>query len=107
VGVHALIGATREGTTALYRETGWLPGYRPSPALAMVEKDPQLRIFLHILETSKHQRPTMAAQGYYMGALDRAVDNALYNKQTPEQALRQATRDTQRELDLTTAGEAN
>jgi maltose-binding protein MalE len=59
-------------------------------------------MFVQILEDTKHQRPVMPAQAFYMGALDRAVDRALYNKQTPKEALDQATRETQAELDLVT-----
>ncbi len=35
-----------------------------------------------------------------MGATDRAVDRTLYGKQTAQQAMDQATAETQRELDL-------
>lgn len=93
------LSATTEGTTAVFEEAGLLPGWKRSPVLAKVKNDPRLGMYVRILEEAKHQRPTMPAQAYYMGALDRAVDNALYGKQTPEQALREATEDTQRELD--------
>ena len=42
----------------------------------------------------------MPVQAYFMGALDRAVDRAIYGKQTPKESLDQATAETQRELDL-------
>ena len=42
----------------------------------------------------------MPAQAYYMGALDRAVDNALYGRMTPKEALERSEKETQRELDL-------
>ncbi len=94
------ICATSEGTAALSEEMGVLPGFRHSPAIAKVKRDPQLKMFVQILEESKHQRPVMPVQAYFMGALDRAVDRAIYGKQTPEEALNQATEETQRELDL-------
>lgn len=94
------ICATPEGTSALSEEMGVLPGFRRSPAIAKVKKDPQLKMFVQILEDSKHQRPVMPVQAYFMGALDRAVDRAIYGKQTPQEALNQATEETQRELDL-------
>ncbi len=94
------ICATPEGTSALSEEMGVLPGFRHSPAIAKVKKDPQLKMFVQILEESKHQRPVMPVQAYFMGALDRAVDRAIYGKQTPQESLNQATAETQRELDL-------
>jgi len=42
----------------------------------------------------------MPAQAYYMGALQRAVDAAIYGKKSPRQALVDARIETQRELDL-------
>ena len=57
-------------------------------------------MFLKILEECRHQRPVMPAQAYYMGALQRAVDDAIYGKKTPKQALIDARIETQRELDL-------
>lgn len=94
------ICATPEGTSALSEEMGVLPGFRRSPAIAKVKRDPKLRMFVKILEDSKHQRPVMPVQAYFMGALDRAVDRAIYGKQSPKEALDQATDETQRELDL-------
>jgi len=92
--------ATPEGTTAVYEETATLPGWRRSPVYAKLRTDPELGMFVKILEDAKHQRPTMPAQAYFMGALDRAVEAALYGKMTPKQALDRADHDTQRELDL-------
>lgn len=92
--------ATPEGTTAVYEETATLPGYRVSPIYRRIAEDPELGLFVKILRDAKHQRPTMPAQAYMMGALDRAVEAALYGKLTPQQALDRATDETQRELDL-------
>lgn len=92
--------ATPDGTSAVAEEVGLLPGYKRSPAIAKVKRDPKLRMFVKILEDSRHQRPVMPVQAFFMGALDRAVERALYDKQTPQQAMDQATAETQRELDL-------
>jgi len=93
--------ATDEGTTAAGRESGLFPGYRKSPYLRLAARRKNYASFLRILEECRHQRPVMPAQAFYMGALERAVDNALYGKMTPKEALHQATVETQRELDLT------
>ncbi|HOC31386.1 MAG TPA: ABC transporter substrate-binding protein [Armatimonadota bacterium] len=92
--------ATPEGTTASFEETDTLPGYRVSPVFDKIRNHPEIGEFVKILEAAKHQRPTMPAQAYYMGALDRAVDNALYGRMTPKEALERAEKETQRELDL-------
>ncbi len=92
--------ATDEGTTAAGRESGLFPGYRKSSYLQITRDKKNYGSFLRILEECRHQRPVMPAQGFYMGALNRAVDNALYGKMTPKAALDQATRETQEELDL-------
>ncbi len=94
------ICATPEGTAAATAEMGVLPGWRRSPAITKAKKNPRLRMFVRILEETKHQRPVMPVQAFFMGALDRAVERTLYGKQTPQQAMDQATAETQRELDL-------
>lgn len=94
------ICATPEGTTAATAEMGVLPGWRRSPAIAKAKKDPKLSMFVRILEETRHQRPVMPVQAFFMGALDRAVERALYGKQTAQQAMQQATEETQRELNL-------
>jgi len=60
--------------------------------------------FLRIMEECRHQRPVMPAQAFYMSALNRAVEYAIYGRMTPRQALKQAARETQAELDLRLAG---
>jgi ABC-type glycerol-3-phosphate transport system substrate-binding protein len=92
--------ADPEGTAIVGRKTGLFPGYRKSPYLAEVRGKPGYGMFLKILEECRHQRPVMPAQAYYMGALERAVDAAIYGKKSPRQALRDARIETQRELDL-------
>lgn len=88
------------GTTVVGRKAGLFPGYRKSPYLAEVRGKPGYGMFLRILEECRHQRPVMPAQAYYMGALQRAVDDAIYGKKSPRQALTDARIETQRELDL-------
>ena len=92
--------ADAEGTTIVAKETGLFPGYRKSPYLEAVRDKPGYGMFLKILEECRHQRPVMPAQAYYMGALQRAVDDAIYGKKSPRQALIDARIETQRELDL-------
>ena len=46
----------------------------------------------------------MPAQAFYMSALNRAVDYAIYGYKTPREALKQANDETQAELDLRIAG---
>jgi multiple sugar transport system substrate-binding protein len=88
-----------EGTTLVSRTLGSTPGYRKSPYLEEAGKDPRRKSFIEILENSKHQRPVMPAQAFYMGELERAVDDALYGKKTPAEALRDARFRTQEGLD--------
>jgi len=96
--------ATPEGTALVGRLIGLFPGYRPSPYLREVKGSKYDEIFLRILEETRHQRPVMPVQAYYMGALQRAVDSALYGRKTPKEALDLATAETQAELDLVLAG---
>lgn len=92
--------ADPRGTTVVAEKTGLFPGYRKSPYFARIRSKPGYGMFLRILEECRHQRPVMPAQAYYMGALQRAVDDAIYGKKTPKQALVDARIETQRELDL-------
>lgn len=92
--------ATPEGTTIVAEKAGLFPGYRNSPYFKRIAGKPGYGDFLNILEECRHQRPVMPAQAYYMGALQRAVDDAIYGKKSPKQALTDARIETQRELDL-------
>lgn len=96
--------ATKEGTNTAASVQSLLPGYKKSPYLEAIRHDPRLGIYVDILQECKHQRPVMPAQAYYMGALDRAVDFAIYGQKSPKQALRDARVETQHELDLRLAG---
>lgn len=93
-----------EGTKAAATIQGLFPGYADSPYFEDIKDKPGYGQFLEILRECRHQRPVMAAQGFYMTALGRAVDFAIYGKMTPRQALEQATRESQAELDLRLAG---
>ncbi len=91
--------ATDEGTDLGFTAQGQFPGYKKSPAFAKIQQDPQLKPFYEILVDTKHQRPVMPAQAFYASELQRAVDAAIYGEKTPQQALDEATANTQKELD--------
>lgn len=93
------------GTDISGREMGLMPGYRKSPAFDALKKSPGFDQFYRILLDCRHQRPVMPVQAYYMGALQRAVDAAIYGKKTPKQALDDATAETQAELDVVLKGQ--
>lgn len=79
--------------------TGTFPGYRNSPAFDLVAGNAKLEEFYRILRNTRHQRPVMPAQAFFMGALDRAVSDVLNELKTPEEALMFAQTETQKELD--------
>ena len=82
-----------------------MPGLRRSPAFADLKNRPGFDQFYRILLETRHQRPVMPVQAFYMGALQRAVDAAIYGKKTPKQALDDATAETQAELGVVMKGE--
>ena len=88
-----------EAGRSMIRTTGTFPGYIQSSGFDLVEGNEKLEIFYQILQNTEHQRPVMPAQAFFMGALDRAVSNALNELMTPEEALLEAQEDTQKELD--------
>jgi multiple sugar transport system substrate-binding protein len=92
------------GTEVVGREMSLMPGYRRSPAFRALAKTPGFDQFYKILQETRHQRPVMPVQAYYMGALNRAVDASIYGKKTPRQALEDATAETQAELDVVLKG---
>lgn len=96
--------ADDQGTTLVGTEMGLMPGYRRSPAFQHLRTVRGFDQFYRILLETRHQRPVMPVQAYYMGALQRAVDAAIYGKKTPLQALRDAAAETQAELDVVLAG---
>lgn len=97
--------ATPKGTRVVAQEAGLLPGYRNSDYFKPgVSKPPHYEAFLEILRETRHQRPVMPAQAFYMSALGRAVDMAIHGLMTPKEALAEARADTQAELDRILAG---
>jgi len=93
-----------EGTAVSAREMGLMPGMRTSPAFEQLSATPGFDQFYRILQETRHQRPVMPVQAYYMGALQRAVDAAIYSKKTPAAALRDAAAETQAELNVVLGG---
>ncbi len=93
------ITTSEGGTNLIYDPNGNFPGYKKAPVYAKAQQDPVLKPFYDILVETKHQRPVMPAQAFYAGALARAVDAAIYGQKTPQQALAEATAETQKELD--------
>jgi multiple sugar transport system substrate-binding protein len=89
-----------EGTRLCGEETGLFPGAQESPYFEQVKDKPFYQDFYRILVECRHQRPVMPVQAFYMRALQRAVDAAVYGTKTPEEALQEAKIATQRELDL-------
>jgi hypothetical protein len=83
---------------------GLLPGFRRSPAFSDLRTRSGFEQFYQILLQCKHQRPVMPVQAYYMGALQRAVDSAIYGQKSAKQALDDATAETQAELDVVLHG---
>jgi len=92
------------GTALVGKYVGLLPGRRDSPFLREVRDDPHFGVFIRIMEECRHQRPVMPVQAFLMRELDRAVSFAIYGKKTPQEALADASRNTQEELDLVLAG---
>lgn len=90
---------SEEAGRTLISTTGTFPGFKESPAFELIKGDDKLEVFYEVLTNTKHQRPVMPAQAFFMGALERAVVDALNGLKSPEEALMQAQRDTQAELD--------
>jgi len=90
---------TGEGTNIIWDTFGNFPGYKQSPAYEKIAQDPTKKVFYDILVETKHQRPVMPAQAFYAASLQRAVDSAIYGQKTPQQALDDASAETQKELD--------
>ena len=91
--------ATPEGTSFALRTKQLFPGWKVSPFYEEAVKDRRLHHFVRILRLSKHQRPVMPAQAFYMSELDRASSRAIYGEMEPQKALEEATRRTQVHLD--------
>lgn len=96
----------QRGTEIVGTETSLFPALRHSPYFARVQGRKYYGDYLRILQESRHQRPVMPVQAYYMRELQRAVDAAVYGRMTPAQALEQAQKNTQAELDMALAGSA-
>jgi multiple sugar transport system substrate-binding protein len=98
------LGSDPEVTAMVGREAQIFPGFRRSPYFDEVREKVHYGDYVRILEESRHQRPVMPVQAYYMRELQRAVDAAVYGRKSPAEALAQARINTQAELDLALAG---
>ncbi len=96
--------ATEEGSEVVGKETGLFPGLRASPYFTEVARRPYYGDYVRILEESRHQRPVMPVQSFYMRELGRAVEAAVYGRATAQVALSRARENTQAELDMVLAG---
>ncbi len=96
--------ASKEGTYTMGTLNGLFPGMKTSPYFDTIKNDPKYGVFLEVMNNCKHQRPVMPAQSYFMQQLERACDQAVNGIKTPEQALRDAVKETQAELDLRLKG---
>ncbi len=88
-----------EAGRSMITTTGTFPAYIDSAGFDLVPGNEKLEVFYHVLKNTRHQRPVMPAQAYFMGALDRAMSDILNDLRTPEEALMKAQKDTQAELD--------
>jgi multiple sugar transport system substrate-binding protein len=95
---------SEEGTATVGREASIFPGMRKSPYFPEVRNRPHYGDYVRILEESRHQRPVMPVQAFYMQEMQRAVDASVYGVKTPDVALADARRNTQSELDLVLRG---
>ena len=98
------LGHTMEGTAVAGRNQTLFPGMKRSPFFKEIAGKPHYGDFVRILEESRHQRPVMPVQALYMRELQRAVQAAVFGLKTPAQALAEARKNTQAELDLVLAG---
>ena len=92
------------GTQIVGSECSIYPGMRHSPYFEQVKSRRFYRDYVKILEDSRHQRPVMPVQAYYMREIQRAVEAAVYGRRTPAEALAIAEKNTQAELELALAG---
>jgi multiple sugar transport system substrate-binding protein len=92
-------GASPDGAQILGETASNFSGYKKNPWLETAAKDKDLAQFIEILKEARHQRPVQPAQGFLMGEIARAVDDAIFGRKPAKEALDQATQNTQKELD--------
>ncbi len=93
------ISHSEEATTIMGSDFTQFPGWKNAPYYEKVQQDPKLKPFYDILVETRHQRPVMPAQAFYMGELAKAVDDSIFGAKSSKQALDEATANTQKELD--------
>ncbi|HEU4754606.1 MAG TPA: extracellular solute-binding protein, partial [Armatimonadota bacterium] len=92
-----------EGTEMVGRRQMIFPGMRRSPYFQEAAGRPHYGDYVRILQESRHQRPVMPVQALYMREMQRAVEACVYGRKTPRQALADARKNVQSELDLVLA----
>lgn len=108
--------ASNEGTSWKTRTTLFIPGWKKSPYFEEAKQDPRITVYLDIVKTAKHYRPTIPIGTVLNRELDRAGSRAveaaceaarnsrpgkppLKPSITPQQALDEATANAQEYLD--------
>lgn len=99
------ISATADGTNAVGTINNFLPGWKKSPFFRSIRGSRVQGHFVKILDECRHQRPVMPAQAFFMGSLDRAVNQAVYRSNVDARNfLAKCGKDTQAELDIILQG---
>lgn len=82
---------TSEGTAANYEFQNAVPGISVSPAIDVLEGDPQFAVFVDALKNTQNVRPTIPVASTYSQQLDVYVGQAVFGQLSPEQALRRVS----------------
>lgn len=93
-----LLGPTTNGSAVLSQQKQW-----DQVIINNLPKDhrwftPYVQVFTRNLEYETQYNPAVAITPYYLNALTNAVDNVLYGKQTPLQALQQVEQNVQTQM---------
>lgn len=90
---------TEEGSRAVAEELKIMPAYRRCSWYSEAARNPDLAVYVELLEHARHVRTLMPAQGYLMDLLRRGTDDILYGDQDPSQVLHDLGRKAQDRLE--------
>jgi multiple sugar transport system substrate-binding protein len=91
------VAYTPEGTQAVFKHAGGIPGWRPSPALKEVQGDPLFKAFYEVLTTARLARINIPVAARLYDFLAEQGDAAIAGKVTARQALDTVAQLTQAE----------
>jgi ABC-type glycerol-3-phosphate transport system substrate-binding protein len=91
------IAYTPEGTQAMFRRTGYMPGLKSAPVFKEIQADPVFKPYYDVLTTARYARINIPVASRYYDILAEEGDKAIQGKVSAKEAMDAAAQRGQQE----------